>query len=44
MNHIKTYTYTIFESNLSYGIIVWGGVSYAKINYVFVAHNYGLRI
>ena len=36
--------YTLFESHLSYGIDVWGGVSSNKINPLFVVQKKCLRI
>ena len=40
----KSLYHTLFESHLSYGITVWGGVSNAKLNSVFVAQKYCIRI
>ena len=54
MNRIKiscphTYTKTctthyLFDSHLSYAISVWGGVSEAKINPLFIAQKHCIRI
>ena len=35
---------TIFESHLSYGITVWGGVSNSTIKPVFIAQKHCLRV
>ena len=35
----KNLYHTLFESHLSYAISVWGGVSEAKINPLFIAQN-----
>ena len=35
---------TLFESHLSYGITIWGGVSQRKLNKVFVAQKFCMRI
>ena len=40
----KSLYHTLFESHLTYGITVWGKVSNVKINPVFVAEKYCLRI
>ena len=53
LNRIKVYLptslykslyHTLFESHLSYGITVWGGVLHIKLNTVFVAQKYCMRI
>ena len=53
LNRIKNYLptslhknlyHTLFESHLSYGITVWGGVSQRKLNSVFIAQKYCIRI
>ena len=40
----KTLYQTLFESHVSYGVTVWGGVSHSKLNSVFVAQKYCMRI
>ena len=53
LNRIKNYLpaslhkslyHTLFESHLSYGITVWGGVSFSKLNLLFIAQKYCMRI
>ena len=53
LNHIKKYLpatlhkslyHTLFESHLSYGITVWGGVSTSKLKSVFTAQKHSMRI
>ena len=53
LNHIKKYLpahlykslyHTLFESHLSYGITVWGGVSNTKLSPLFVAQKHCIRI
>ena len=40
----KSLYHTLFESHLSYGITVWGGVSNSIIKPVFIAQKHCLRI
>ena len=40
----KTIYHTLFESHLTYGITVWGGVSQNKLKKVFNAQKHCLRI
>jgi hypothetical protein len=40
----NTIYYTLFESHLTYGITVWGGVSHIKLKKVFNAQKHCLRI
>ena len=40
----KNLYHTLFESHLSYAISVWGGVSEAKINPLFIAQKHCIRI
>ena len=40
----KTIYHTLFESHLTYGITVWGGVSHNKLKKVFNAQKHCLRI
>ena len=40
----KNLYHTLFESHLSYAISVWGGVSKAKINPLFIAQKHCIRI
>ncbi len=40
----KTLYQTLFESHLTYGISVWGGVSKQKLSKVFNAQKHCLRI
>ena len=53
LNRIKKYLpislhknlyHTLFESHLSYGITVWGGVSTTKLKSVFIAQKHCMRI
>ena len=53
LNHIRKYLpvslhkslyHTLFESHLSYGVTVWGGVPHSKLNSLFVAQKYCMRI
>ena len=53
LNRIKNYLpaslhkslyHTLFESHLSYGITVWGGVLHSKLNPIFMAQKYCMRI
>ena len=39
----KNLNHTLFESHLSYAISVWGGVSEAKINPLFIAQKHCIR-
>ena len=40
----KTIYHTLFESHLTYGVTVWGGVSESKLKKVFNAQKHCLRI
>ena len=40
----KSLYHTLFESHLSYGITVWGGVPNNKLNSLFIAQKYCMRI
>ena len=40
----KTLYHTLFESHLTYGITVWGGVSKSKLNPIFVAQKHCMRV
>ena len=40
----KSLYHTLFESHLSYGITVWGGVSHTKLNLLFLAQKHCIRI
>ena len=53
LNRIKKYLptslhknlyHTLFESHLSYGITVWGGISISKLKSVFTAQKHCIRI
>ena len=40
----KSLYHTLYESHLSYGITVWGGVPFKKLKPLFIAQNLCLRI
>ena len=40
----KSLYHTLFESHLSYGITVWGEVPHSKLNSLFIAQKYCMRI
>ena len=40
----KSLYHTLFESHLSYGITVWGGVPHSKLNSIFIAQKFCTRI
>ena len=40
----KSIYHTLFESHLSYGITVWGGVSNNKLNSIFIAQKHCIRV
>ena len=40
----KSLYHTLFESHLSYGISVWGEVPHSKLNSLFIAQKYCIRI
>ena len=43
-SHHKSLYYTLFESHLTYGITVWGGVADSILNPIFVAQKRCIRI
>ena len=43
-SHHKTLYHTLFESHLTYGITVWGGVADSNLNQIFVAQKQCIRI
>ena len=43
-SHHKTLSHTLFESDLSYGITVWGGVSTNQLKPIFTTQKMCLRI
>ena len=40
----KSLYHTLYESHLSYGITVWGGISIPKLRPLFLAQKYCIRI
>ena len=40
----KSLYHTLFESHLSYGITVWGGIPHSKLEPIFIAQKYCIRI